>query len=97
MGTASVLLVDNLQLVDASVQSHCPRRRGTPSKALFPVDPDVGVVVRMNMQRERLAARNVPVPVPPGADEFAWQPRVIVEKIQRCRAGDVTRTYLKIV
>ena len=53
----------------------------------------------MNMQCERLTGWNVPVPAPSGADELAWQPRVVVQKVERRRAGDVIndRSALEVV
>ena len=89
MGLTSVLLIVNPEFMDAGIQSDCPRRRGTPSERLFPVDPDVGVIVRMNMQCERLTARNVPIAVPPGADELTWQSWVVVQEVSCCGLADV--------
>ena len=59
----------------------------------------VGVIVRFNMQCDRPTARNVPVPAPPGADELAWQPRVVDQKVERWLAGDVVddRSALEVV
>ena len=53
----------------------------------------------MNVQCELLTARDVPVTVPPGAEEFTGQPWIIVQKVKRGRVGDVIndRTALKII
>ena len=82
MESTSVLLVVDTQFVDASVQSNTPCCRGAPGEPELPVNPDVGVIVRVDVQGDELTARHVPIALPPGAEEQTWQPRVVVQEVE---------------
>ena len=82
MGSSTVLLVVDAQFVDASVQSNTPCRKGAPGEPELPVNPDVGVIVRVDVQGDDLTARHVPVALPAGAEEPTRQPRVVVQEVE---------------
>ena len=89
MGSSSVLLVVDTQLVDSGVQSDAPRRRDAPREPKLAVNPHVGVIVRLHVQDDELAARHVPRAFPPGAEELAGQPRIVLQEVERSARANV--------
>ena len=82
MESAAVLLVIDTQFVEAGVYSDALFRRHAPGKPKLPVNPYFGIVVRIDPQCDELTARRVPIPLPPGAEEPARQPRVVVQEVE---------------
>ena len=98
-GGAAVLLEMDPQFVNAGFQPDAPRCRCAPCEQEFPVNPDVGGIVRFDVENDEPTRRHIPVAVPVGAEELAGQPRVVLQEIERGVRTDIVdqRTALKVV
>lgn len=82
MGSFTVLLEVDAQFVDARVQSNTLFCKRAPGESKLAVNPDGGVVVRVDVEGDDLTARHVPVAPPAGAEEPTRQPRVVVQEVE---------------